>query len=95
MTVRSITIAAPDLPCLWAKAINKADYVKNRLRHKYLPSSSASFIISTLHHQHPSNVFIAKPQQYDPYTHVDENIIKMSEMMTVLLQLNIFHIPAR
>jgi transposase InsO family protein len=36
---RSMTIAAPDFPSLWAEAVNMAAYLKNRLLHKYLPSS--------------------------------------------------------
>jgi hypothetical protein len=38
-----MTIAAPDFPCLWAEAINMAAYLKNRLPHKYLPSSITPF----------------------------------------------------
>jgi transposase InsO family protein len=35
-----MTIAAPYFPFLWAEAVNMATYLKNRLPHKYLPSST-------------------------------------------------------
>jgi hypothetical protein len=38
-----MTFAAPDFHCLWAEAINMAAYLKNRLPHKYLPSSTIPF----------------------------------------------------
>jgi transposase InsO family protein len=40
---RSMTIAAPDFPCLWAEAVNMAANLKNRLPHKHLPSSTTPF----------------------------------------------------
>jgi hypothetical protein len=40
---RSMTIAAPDFPCLWAEAGNMAAYLKNRLLHKHIPSSRIPF----------------------------------------------------
>jgi hypothetical protein len=39
----SMTIATVDFPCLWAEAVNMAAYLKNRLPHKYLPSSTTAF----------------------------------------------------
>jgi hypothetical protein len=38
-----MTIATPYFPCLWAEAINMIAYLKNRLPHKYLPSSPTPF----------------------------------------------------
>jgi transposase InsO family protein len=40
---RSMTIAAPDFPSLWNEAINMVPYLKNRLLHKHLPSSTIPF----------------------------------------------------
>jgi transposase InsO family protein len=37
---RSMSMAAPDVPCLWGESINMAPYLKNRLPYKYLPSST-------------------------------------------------------
>jgi transposase InsO family protein len=39
----SMTIAAPDFPCLWAEAVNMAAYLKTRLPHTHLPSSTTPF----------------------------------------------------
>jgi hypothetical protein len=49
MIARSMTIAAPDFQCLWAEAINMAAYLKNRLPHKHLPSSTTPF--ECFHHK--------------------------------------------
>jgi hypothetical protein len=38
-----MTIAAPYFACLWGEAINMATYLKNRLPHKYLLSSTTPF----------------------------------------------------
>jgi hypothetical protein len=38
-----ITITAPDFRCLWAEAVYMAAYLKNRLPHKHLPSSTIPF----------------------------------------------------
>jgi transposase InsO family protein len=40
---RSMTIAPPDFPCLWAAAGNMAAYLKNKLPNKHLPSSTTPF----------------------------------------------------
>jgi transposase InsO family protein len=40
---RSMTIAAPDFPCLWAEARNMAADLRNRVPHKHLPSSTTPF----------------------------------------------------
>jgi transposase InsO family protein len=40
---RSMTIGAPDFPCLWAEAINMATYLTNRHPYKHLPSSTTPF----------------------------------------------------
>jgi hypothetical protein len=37
---RSMLIAAPDFLCLWVEAITMGSYLKNRLLHKYLLSST-------------------------------------------------------
>jgi transposase InsO family protein len=39
----SMIIAVADLPCLWAEAVNMAAYLKTRLPHKHLPSSTMPF----------------------------------------------------
>jgi hypothetical protein len=36
-------IAAPHFPCLWAEAVNMAAYLKPRLPHKHLPTSTTPF----------------------------------------------------
>jgi hypothetical protein len=38
-----MTIAAPDFLWIWPEAINIAAYLKNRLPHKHLPSSTILF----------------------------------------------------
>jgi hypothetical protein len=38
-----MTIAAPDFPCRGAEAINIVAYLKNRLAHKHLSSSTTPF----------------------------------------------------
>jgi hypothetical protein len=43
MIACSMTIAAPDLGCVWAKADNMATNLKTRVPHKYLPSSTTPF----------------------------------------------------
>jgi hypothetical protein len=40
----SMTIAAPDFLCLCVEASNMGAYLKNRLLHTYLPSSTIPFI---------------------------------------------------
>jgi hypothetical protein len=43
MIAHSITIATPDFPCMCAEGGNIAAYLKNRLAHKHLPSSTTLF----------------------------------------------------
>jgi transposase InsO family protein len=43
LIARSMTMAAPDFPCRWAKAVNMAADLKNWLPHKYLLSSTIPF----------------------------------------------------
>jgi hypothetical protein len=84
MIAHSMTIAAPDFPCLWAEAINMAAYLKNRLPHKYLH-----------HQQHPSNVFMAKDQQYHTLSYWEVNVMYISERKSIPLEVNIFHVLVR
>jgi hypothetical protein len=43
MIARSMTIAAPDFPCLRPEEVKMAAYLKNRFPHKSLPSSTILF----------------------------------------------------
>jgi hypothetical protein len=43
MIARSMTIATPDFSSLWTKALNIGAFLKNRLQHKYLTSSTIPF----------------------------------------------------
>jgi hypothetical protein len=43
MIAHFTTIGALDFPCLWAEPINMGAYLKNRLPHKHLPSSTTPF----------------------------------------------------
>jgi hypothetical protein len=43
LIVHSMTIAAPDFPCLWGKAIKIGAYLKNRLQHQHLLSLTILF----------------------------------------------------
>jgi hypothetical protein len=43
MIAHSMTIAAPDFPCMWAETVNMHADLKNRLPDKYLPSSTTPF----------------------------------------------------
>jgi hypothetical protein len=38
-----MTIAAPDVPCLWVEAVNMAAYLENRLPHKHRSLSTIPF----------------------------------------------------
>jgi hypothetical protein len=58
MIAHSMTIAAPDFPCLWAKAVNMGAYLQTRLPHKHLPSSTTPF-----------ERYTANDQQYHTLTH--------------------------
>jgi hypothetical protein len=80
-----MTIAAPDFPCLWAEAINMAAYLKNRLPHKYLPSSTTPFEM----------FFMAKDQQYHTLSHSEVNVMYISERKSVPPEVNIFHVLVR
>jgi hypothetical protein len=79
-----MSIDAPDFPCLWAEAVNMAAYLKHRLPHKYLLSS-------TTH----SNVFTTKDQQYHTLTHLDANNMYISERKSIPLEVNIVHVLAK
>jgi hypothetical protein len=64
-----MTIAAPDFPCLWAEAVNMAAYLKNRLPHKYLPSSTIPF--KRFHSKRPT-ISHLKPFGSKCYVHIQE-----------------------
>jgi hypothetical protein len=66
---RSMTIAAPDFPCLWADAVNMAAYLKNRLPHKHLPSSTTPF--ERFHGKRPT-ISHLKPFGSKCYVHIRE-----------------------
>jgi transposase InsO family protein len=68
-TARSMNIAAPDFPCLWAKAINITAYLKNRLSHKYLPSSS--IVLECFHYQRPTISYL-NPFRSNCYVNIRE-----------------------
>jgi hypothetical protein len=63
----SMTIAACDFPCLWAEAINMAAYLKNRLLHKHLPSSTTPF--ERIHSNRPT-ISHLKPFGTQCYVHI-------------------------
>jgi hypothetical protein len=64
-----MTIAAPDFPCLWAEAVNMAAYLKNRLPHKHLPSSTTPF--ERFHGKRPT-ISHLKPFGSKCYVHIRE-----------------------
>jgi hypothetical protein len=64
-----MTIAAPDFPCLWAEAVNLAAYLKNRLPHKHLPSSTTPF--ERFHSKRPT-ISHLKPFGNKYYVHIRE-----------------------
>jgi hypothetical protein len=64
-----MTIAAPDFPCLWAEAINMATYLKNRLPHNHLPSSTTPF--ERVHGKTPT-ISHLKPFGSKCYEHIRE-----------------------
>jgi transposase InsO family protein len=82
---RSMTIAAPDLPCLWAEAVNMATYLKNRLPHKHLPSSTTPF--ERFHRKRPT-ISHLKPFGSKCYVYI-------SERKSIPQEVNIFHVLTR
>jgi hypothetical protein len=81
---RSMTIAAPDFPCLWAEAVNMAAYLKTRLPHKHLPSSTTPF-----------ERFHGKDQQFHTLSRLEVNVMYISERKSVPPEVNTFHVLAR
>jgi hypothetical protein len=64
---RSLTIAAPDFPCLLAEAINMAAYLKCRLPHKYFLSSTTPF--ECFHRKRPT-ISLLNPVGSKCYIHI-------------------------
>jgi hypothetical protein len=64
-----MTNAAPDFPSLWAEAVNMVAYLKNRLPHKHLPSSTTPF--ERFHGKRPT-ISPLKPFGSKCYVHIRE-----------------------
>jgi hypothetical protein len=69
--IRSLTIPAPNLPCMWAEAINMAADLKNRLPHKYLLSSTTLF--EHFHVKRPTTLHL-KPFGSKCEVHIREEV---------------------
>jgi hypothetical protein len=68
-----MTIAAPGFPDLWAEAINMTAYLKNRLLHNYLPSSTTPF-----------EPFHGKDQQDHTLSYSEVTVMYISERKSIL-----------
>jgi transposase InsO family protein len=66
---RSMTIAAPDFPCLSAEAVNMAAYLKTRVPHKHITSSTTPF--ECFHAKRPTILHL-KPFRSKCYVHIGE-----------------------
>jgi hypothetical protein len=65
-----MTIAAPDFPSLWAAAINMGAYLKNRLPHNHLPSSTIPF---ERFHSYSPTISHLKPFRSKCYVNIRED----------------------
>jgi hypothetical protein len=67
MIASLMTIAASDFTCLWAEAVTIAAYLKNRVPHKHLPSSTTP--LESFHVKRPTISYL-KPFGSKCYMHI-------------------------